>query len=243
MKTSLTTKIFCFSALLALALATSARADIINGGFESGFTGWTIADQLGSEGTFWIQTGTLSPVNGDAVPSPPGPTHAAMTDAQGPGSHVLYQDFTVGSAFTQALLNFDLFIGNRSDAFVTPNTLDFSTPALNEQARVDILAPGADPFSVAAADVLLNVFRTNVGDPLVSGYTSHSMDITSLLNSHVGQSLRLRFAETDNVFIFQYGVDNVSLRDQVVPEPSYWLMTSCAFIAVAWARRRFPKVS
>ena len=62
---------------------------ILNGGFESGFTSWTRLNQLGSEGAFSLQTGTVSPVNGDPVPPPPGGMFAAMTDALGPGSHVL----------------------------------------------------------------------------------------------------------------------------------------------------------
>jgi len=245
MKT-LTTKTLWISMALTCALSTQARADlIVNGGFESGLSGWSRADQVGSEGTFVLQTGTSSPVNGDPVPAPPGGIRAAMTDAEGPGSHVLYQDFTIPSLLPGAILNFALFVGNRADRFATPASLDFGTPTLNQQARVDILAAGADPFSLAPADVLLNVFRTNVGDPLVSsGYINHSVDITSLLNSHVGQSLRLRFAETDNLSIFQYGVDNVSLLEssQVVPEPSTWLFTSCGLVAIVLTLRRRPHV-
>src|SRR5204862_4817842 len=123
-----------------------------NGGFEAGFTSWTRADQLGSDGTFFSQSGTLSPVSGNTVPAPPGGTKAAMTDALGPGSHVLYQDFVATA--DAAALSFALFIGNRADRFATPLSLDFSTPTLNQQARVDILKSTADPFSVAAADVL-----------------------------------------------------------------------------------------
>jgi len=54
---------------------------------------------VGSEGSFFSQSGSVSPINGDPVPPPEG-TKAAMTDAQGPGSHVLYQDFvaTPGAA-------------------------------------------------------------------------------------------------------------------------------------------------
>ena len=76
---------------LASALSTHAFAGEIltNGGFESGFAGWSRADALGSDGTFSIQTGTLSPVNGDPVPAPPGGTRAAMSDGGAPGSHVL----------------------------------------------------------------------------------------------------------------------------------------------------------
>src|SRR6267143_2585717 len=129
------------AALLGLAATSSVHAIpvIANGGFEAGFASWTRVDQLGSEGTFFSQSGTLSPVNGDPVPAPPQGTTAAMTDAPGPGSHVLYQDFVATA--DAAALRFALFIGNRASDFATPTpaSLDFSTPTLNQQARVDIL--------------------------------------------------------------------------------------------------------
>src|SRR4029079_19814281 len=128
-----TVTIFCFLSA-GTAFATPL---ILNGGFESGFLSSTRANQLGSEGNFFLQTGTVSPVNLDSVPAPPGGTTAAMTDALGPGSHILYQDFIVPSP--NATLSFSLFVGNRANMFATPATLDFSTPALNQQARVDIL--------------------------------------------------------------------------------------------------------
>ena len=227
--------------LLVLAAAIPARAVplIVNGGFESSFAAWTIADAIGSDGTFFLQSGTASPINSDPVPAPPGGSFAAMTDAEGPGSHVLYQDFIVPASPGTAVLSFDLFIGNRAAEFVTPApaTLDFSTPALNQQARVDILRAGTDPFSVMATDVLLSLFQTNPGDPLISGYTSFSADLTALLDANAGQTLRLRFAEVDNLFIFQLGVDNVSLETQaVVPEPSSWLLlaTGLGALLISW---------
>lgn len=228
-------------AVVALLLASGSvgRADVItNPGFEAGFTGWTRVDQLGSEGTFFLQSGTTSPVNGDPVPAPPGGQFAAMTDAQGPGSHVLYQDFVVPVTGGQpARLSFALFIGNRADRFAAPNHLDFSTPALNQQARVDILRPGADPFSVAAGDVLQNLFQTRPGDPLISGYNMISADVTALFAANAGQTLRLRFAETDNLNIFQFGVDNVAL--EIIPEPSMALLFGLGALAgLARLRRR-----
>src|ERR1700730_6191270 len=154
------------SALAAVVLSLAATSSvhaipvIANGGFEAGLTSWTKADQLGSAGTFFSQSGTLSPVSGNPVPAPPEGTKAAMTDAPGPGSHVLYQDFVATA--DAAALSFALFIGNRASNFFTPTpaSLDFSTPALNQQARVDILKSTADPFSVAASDVLLNLYQT-----------------------------------------------------------------------------------
>ena len=157
-----------------------------------------------------------------------------MTDAQGPGSHVLYQDFTVTGAAGPTTLNFSLFIGNRDTAFFTPSTLDFATPELNQRARVDILAGGTDPFSIAVTDVLLNAYQTLPGDALVSGYTNRSVDVTALLNAHVGEKLRLRFAEVDNVSIFQFGVDNVSFATAAaVPEPSNGVLVMGGLVGLA----------
>ena len=234
------------AAVLALVLVSSAaQADVLitNGGFESGFAGWAREDRLGSEGTFFLQSGTASPVNLIPVPAPPGGLNAAMTDAQGPGSHVLYQDFVVPTGLIDSgRLRFDLFVGNRATDFVTPNpaTLEFSTPALNQQVRVDILRAGTDPFSVAPSDVLLTLFQTGPGNPLVSGYNTTDVDLTALLNANAGNTLRLRFAEVDNVNIFQLGVDNVGVNAVlVVPEPGslalFGLTTASYF---GWRRRR-----
>ena len=161
-----------------------------------------------------------------------------MTDASGPGSHVVYQDFIVTSA-QNALLSFSLFIGNRANGFFTPASLDFSTPALNQQARVDIVKAGAAPFSVAASDVLLNLYQTHSGDPLISGYSTLTFDLTSLFSANVGQTLRLRFAEADNVFSFQFGVDNVSLETSAAAaEPSSLLFVGTGLLALLGMRRR-----
>ena len=61
------------------------------------------------------------------------------------------------------------------------------------------------------------MYQTRPGDPLISGYNTITRDISALLGSQVGQTLRLRFAETDNVFTFQMGVDDVRFG---VPEPA-----------------------
>jgi hypothetical protein len=225
MKTNLAFRVFAV-ALLTVASPTIRGAEILtNGGFESGFSGWTRVDSLGSDGTFALQTGTMSPVNRTTVPAPPGSPTAAMTDALGPGSHVFHQDFTLTSAVDNAVLSFSLFVGNRAGSFYVPasGTLDFSVAAFNQQARVDLLLGSASPFSVAGSDVLLNAFQTSPGSAAVSGYTSFSVSVASILNSHLNTPLRLRFAETDNVSNFQFGVDNVSLQtgpSSAVPEPA-----------------------
>ena len=233
-------------AVAALAVATSGparSAAIANGGFEAGFSGWTRSNQIGSEGSFNLQSGTTSPILGDPVPAPPQGNVAAMTDSQGPGSHLLYQDFLV--AGPASLLSFDLFIGNRSNLFSTPASLDFAVTSqigaqtLNQQARVDIVRAAADPFSVAAADILQSLYLTQVGDPLVRGYFSVTRDLSVFFGAHGGETLRLRFAEVDNVAPFQFGVDNVRFAAPgVVPEPPLWVLLASALAALLLARRR-----
>jgi len=227
--------------LLACILSSGASAAVIvNGGFESGFSSWSRIDQAGSDGTFFQQTGTSSTSSGTAVPAPPGGTTAAMTDALAPGSHAMWQTFTIAAPVGPTMLVFDLFIGNRADAFSVPanlTTLDFSTAALNQQARVDIMPAGADPLSIAAGDILLNAFQTRPGDPLVSGYTRRFVDITSVLNANLNRPLMLRFAETDNVYLFQMGVDNVDFQ-AAIPEPSSWITGIGGLCALLYFRRR-----
>lgn len=210
--------LIAISATLAFSAAASARTDLVsNGGFEAGFSSWVRADQLASSGTFFDQTGITSPVNAIAVPSPPQGLHAAMSDADAPGGHALYQDIFIPAGTTGGSIQFSLYINNSATAFSTPASLDWTTPALNQQARVDLMSASADPFSTAAADIFQNLFQTAVGSPLVTGYNPFNIDISAALAAHAGQTLRLRFAETDNVNIFNFGVDAVSL--DAVPAP------------------------
>jgi hypothetical protein len=225
------------SCILSCFTIASAHAGLItNGGFESGLAGWTRADLLGSEGTFFVQSGTTSPVNGLPVPAPPQGSNAAMTDAVAGGSHILYQDFVVPSVVSVAFVRFSLFVNSGAE-FETRDHLEWSLPDLNQQARVDILTQTSDPFSVAVGDVLQNLYRTETGDPLTSGYTPIIMDVTSLLQAHQGETLRLRFAEVDNVNIFNLGVDSVDIVEQVIPEPASWTLAAGALVAL-WAARR-----
>jgi hypothetical protein len=252
MKRSLRSASWWTGAALAYVLCLPAHAALVinNGGFEAGLAGWSTVNLFdfpgGGSGSFFSQTGTASPVLGMTVPAPPGGLFAAMTDAEGPGSHLLFQDFVTPASVGTTFLSFDLFIGNRADAFHTPNHLDFSTADLNQQARVDILHPSIDPFSLSASDVVLTAFRTNVGDPLVAGYTHFSIDVTSLVNANPNTVLRLRFAEVDNVDAFQFGVDNVAFVTPAAPpgqapEPATLalLIASVVVARVCTSRRRY----
>jgi hypothetical protein len=230
-------------ALVSAAMLAPAHIHaqiLVNGGFESGLTGWTRVDQAGSNGTFHLQSGTSSPINGFAVPAPPQGTGAAMTDSTAGGSHVLYQDFIVPvGPIPQANAAFSLYLRNHATTYFNPATLDWAATNpggglnLNQQARVDIISTTANVFSVAPADVLQNLFQTTPASPLVSGYDPFVVDITALLLAHQGQTLRLRFAEVDNVNFFNFGVDGASIN--IIPAPSVLILG--LLVPAAFTRR------
>ena len=227
--------------LLVLAgSAAIAHAGLItNPSFETGLSGWTVANQTGSDGAFSIQTGTTSPINALAVPNPPQGTRAAMTDAQGPGTHVLYQDFFVPSIIGSAMLTFSYSLNNTGFQYASPSTLDFSIAQFNQQARVDIITTGANVFSVNPADVLLNIFQTSAASPLVTpAYVVLQTSIAPLLQAHAGETLRLRFAEADNLSFFNFGVDAADIDVSDVPEPATLFLAAGAFVGFAVLRRR-----
>lgn len=233
--------------VLSLAGLSQARAQtelINNGGFElnggagnTTFASWNVANT--DAGSFYVQTGNTSPSNNFGVAAPPEGSFAAMTDQSGPGGHVLYQDFFVPLALNSATLSFDRYINNRNNTFFSPDTLS-TGDGPNQQARIDILTSGSDPFSVAGSDVLMNLFQTQPGDPSVFGYTFQQTDISSLLMAHQGQTLRLRFAEADNQLYFNFGVDKVSLitTSNVTPEGSSLAMLSLGLLPLAYGFRR-----
>src|SRR4029453_17823805 len=94
-----------------------------------------------------------------------------------------------------------------------PNTLDFREFP-NQQYRVDILRSTALPNSMNPADILLSVFRTDAGDPATLAPTRVTADLTRFR----GQTVKLRFAEVDNLGFFQAGVDDVKINTHpIVP--------------------------
>lgn len=173
--------------LMVAVLPAMASSIIVNGGFEtnggagsSTFTGWTVTNESGSGGSWYVQTGTLSPLNGLPVPVPPEGSYAAMTDASGPSSQVLIQDFTVPLDATSVTLSFDYLLNNLGPDYVPGGDLDFNDSP-NQQARVDILPSADGAFDTSS--VLLNAYRTQSGDTLQPGaWETFSEDITSAVS-------------------------------------------------------------
>jgi len=133
-----------------------------NGNFESNdgegtnvFGNWTVVDQAGGSGSWFAQTGTASPLNGFTVPAPPQGTFAAMVDQTGPGSHVLYQDFTVPAG--GGSIEFDLYISTSTGQFVVPSppTLDYNPVPVQPPV---VAVPIMTPAGVAIMALLIMAF-------------------------------------------------------------------------------------
>jgi hypothetical protein len=175
-----------------------------NGDFETGdFQHWNVANQPGGEGDWFVYSGTTSPLSGFTIAAPPQGNFAATTDQGGPGSHVLYRNITLAPGMEHEL-SFYLYYRNRAGEFFPRNTLDF-TDFPNQQYRVDLLRPKADPFTVDPDDILARLFRTRKGDPNRLAPTLLTFDLTRF----AGKTVRLRFAEVDNQLFFQASVDRV----------------------------------
>jgi hypothetical protein len=178
-----------------------------NGGFENGnFKGWTRANQSGGSGNWFVYSGTKSPLSDFNIAAPPDGRFAATTDQTGPGSHVLYRNIHLKRGMKHKL-SFYLYYRNRAERFFTPNTLDYTVDP-NQQYRVDLLRPTANPFTVNPDAILKRLFRTEVGDPNSLRPTLMTFDLTP----YAGKTVRLRFAEVDNQLFFQASVDKVRVK-------------------------------
>jgi hypothetical protein len=227
-------------ALLAIALSSTAAIGaaaelVVNGSFESNggvgsstFSGWTLVNQAGGSGSFYAQSGTVPPPTGVpvTVPTPPAGTFAAMSSQFGPGSHVLYQDVAIPAGAT-ATLRVQVYVNNPVGTFATPASLDYSVIP-NQQARIDIMDPVAAVTDMGAG-ILLNVYRTAVGDPAVSGYTA----VVAGLSAFAGRTIRLRIAEVDNQGVFYLGVDAVSIDATTLAPTEVPTLSDAALVALA----------
>jgi hypothetical protein len=199
--------LFALAVGLLLALpALAGAAKVINGGFETGnFAGWTVQDEAGSGGSWFVYSGTSSPLTGHPIPAPPEGTHAVISDQKAPSSNILYQDVTLGRKQRHIL---SLYVYYTSYApLASPPSLDYTYGSPNQQYRIDLMKPTAPLMSVASTDILKTVFATSPSSPASMSPTLMSLNISSL----AGDTVRLRIAQVDNSFYLNAGVDDVMI--------------------------------
>ena len=167
---------------------------IVNGDFETGdFTGWTTMDS--GSGSWNINDGTFVTISPLGSIAPISGNFDAMTDQGGPGVHVLSEPFTVPSGVQSANVSWKDRIFNWASEFADPI----------QEVRVEIR-------DATGTIVLGTIFDTNPGDTLQQpGPNMRSFDISTLMQSLEGQTVRLSFTEEDNLLFFNYVIDDVSL--------------------------------
>ena len=239
MRIKLIIRMLSSAALVAsAATATHANQLIVNGGFETGdYTGWSTNVQDGSTGGLFVvpNDGGLAPTSTlNYAVNPTGGNYFSISDQTGPGSYSLIQSFTLATAGT-IRVSFDMFTNNYADANF-PNGRDY-TVIPNQNAVVDLLAGGADPFTDNATDIVATFFGPG-GDvlgsnppPSPSPWASYKFSLSLAAGTY-----QIRFAETDNQLWFNQGVDNVSVSN--APEPASWAMMLGGFGLIGGAMRR-----
>lgn len=220
--------LFIFSSFLLVNKNAEAQPNLfVNGSFETGdLTGWTVVQETGSAGSWFVYSGNLSPLTNQPILPPPDGTFAATSDQQNPSSQVLFQDIEVPVQGTTEC-SVTVYYNNNADEFVIGPNLS-ALGAENQQARIDIMDPNAPDFDIGAG-VLENLFQTNPGDPVILGYSTVNFDLTDF----AGTTVRFRAAEVDNLSNFLFSIDNVTCASEItaqVPTLSEWGLIAMASI-------------
>jgi hypothetical protein len=172
---------------------------IVNGGFESGnFNGWSKENQGGDS---FINNGTYLPMNGQGPLPPYAGGFCSTTDQNGPGFETIYQDVSIPTNATSAVLRWVDRMRNLAGAFFNP--------------------PNPQRFHVQVRTLtgalLETLFVTETGDNPFSDWTKRSAD----MRHYAGQRVRVAFVCDVTRAPFQLLLDNVSLVVQAIPATRY----------------------
>lgn len=211
----------------------SKAASITNGGFEAGFSGWTVLGEnnplspiesppSGSpdgDAVRWFTTsGEVSPLSNTEILEAFEGESYAVTDHEESGSIVLYQDITLEQNI-QHTLSFAWFAQSERP-FADSGSMSLGFPCCFQgpvqQFRVDIVPAGFTDFFGTSSEtgVLANVVEPVAESFPVTEWNTTTFDLTPW----AGSTIRLAFREAAIGGEFQAGVDAVEIKS--VPEPS-----------------------
>lgn len=203
--------------LLASTSGANAANIIVNGDFETGnLSGWSNATNRyyadSNNGGTTPASGRPSPINAN------GGNFFAVGDQNNSGATVLSQSFTVSGATVS--ISFDWF-----------NNTYFGHTGTNltgtQSQRVDIMTANASATDTGAG-VVANLMLNQTANAWQTALYSLSL---------AAGSYKLRFASYECCSHQNFGVDNVSVSEEV-PEPAMIALFGLGAAALGLARRR-----
>jgi hypothetical protein len=208
--------------VVGVGLATAAKQKPKNGNFEAGdLSHWHVTLDTPSPTFTWsVYSGTKLPQPGPTMRrrgGPPPTTFFAPPQGEfgavtvgAAGLKILHRKLKLAEDSRHKL---KLWVYYHSYApIASPDDFEWDGPGThpNQQYRVDLLRKNAPIDSVDESDVLKEVFATETGDPESMGPTKLKVNLTKF----AGKKVQLRFAEVDNQFYFNAGVDGVKLKSK-----------------------------
>jgi len=194
------------AAVLAFAAVAGAKSTggtpLSNGGFEMGnLDGWGVAADGAAE--WFASDKRITPITGLGWYGPADKEYAAVSDQDDPGGTVLYRYIQVGKG---SRLEMYVYYKTRTSTFCDAGTLHAT--GCNQQFRIDIMDPSADPFSENPADVLMTVFHTKSNSPKNMNPKRIKVKLTG-----ISGTVMLRIGVVGTEAVFNASVDDISINN------------------------------
>ncbi len=206
---SLAAVLLLVSPLVAAQEAVPASA--ANDDFESGTLANWRTHIIGEGGWFIYSDGKTPPEPSKTdpfypfeAPDPPQGRFAAISDTNGFGTRILYQDVALDGRYRLTLSVFYVNEGRFTEAATSgPAALEDS-----QTYRIDLISPAASITSLAREDILATIFQGRPTDPARQAPT----ELTRDLSLWAGQTIRLRIVSSDNEGPLRAGVDDIRFQ-------------------------------